>query len=492
MSIRKHFLSVSAWTAASRVLGFVRDVLIASVLGAGRASDIFFAAFKIPNMFRSILGEGALQVSFVPMFVEKRKQDEAKAGDFANMAFSWLMAITLGITIIALIAMPFIMLVIAPGFGAEPGKLEDATSLARVMFPYLILVSSIGFMSGILNSANRFALAAAMPSLLNIFMIGGLMLAMRMGWQAAYALAFAILLSGVVQIWILWTRIRARQFGLRLVRLKKSPEMKTLFRRMGPGIVGSGAYHINIMVGTIIASLTPGAVSWLYYADRLVQLPFAIVGLAVGTVLLTSISKALSDNNPKLAHIQQNRAITHILFWTLPAFAGLAALAGPIVQILFQRGEFTAADTVQTASAIALLSIALPAMSLEQVFEKTIFAAKDTKTPVKVSMAGILGSALIAIGLYPFIGFLSVVVGTAATAWAKMFAMSFIAWRRGLFMLRRGTVIIGAVFAAAAAAMFIGLESIETTNLINLTAAIAIAGGAYLIGMKIFLKIAKN
>ncbi|MDR0449379.1 MAG: murein biosynthesis integral membrane protein MurJ [Rickettsiales bacterium] len=492
MSIRKHFLSVSAWTAASRVLGFVRDVLIAGILGAGRASDIFFAAFKIPNMFRSILGEGALQASFVPMFVERDKADKTGAADFASMAFSWLMAITLGITIVALIAMPLIMWILAPGFSAEPGKLEDAIYVGRLLFPYMILITSVAFLSGILNAANKFAMVAAMPALLNIFMIGGLLAAVKFGWQAAYALSFAILLSGAVQLWILWRRIRKGQFGLRLVRLKKSPDMKTLFKRMVPGIVGSGAYHINIMIGTIIASLTPGAVSWLYYADRLVQLPFAIIGLAIGTILLTSISKALADDNVAVAHVQQNRAILHILFWTLPAFAGLAALAGPIVKILFQRGEFTAFDTAQTASAIALLSTALPAMSLAQVFEKTFFAAKDTKTPVKISMQAILGGTAMAIILYPFMGFLSVALGTALSSWSRMLIMGRIAYRRGLFRLRAGTLGTAAVFALASAAMFAGLKSFEISDIFGLAAAIAVSGGVYLAAMKIFLKIAKK
>ncbi|MCL2629402.1 MAG: murein biosynthesis integral membrane protein MurJ [Alphaproteobacteria bacterium] len=482
MSIRKHFLSVSAWTSASRVLGFIRDVIIASLLGAGRGADIFFAAFKLPNMFRSIFGEGALHASFVPMFVESKNKE-----NFANQAFSWLLVVTLGITIIGVIAMPLIMLLLAPGFAAQPGKLAEAIHIARIMFPYMLLICVAGFMAGILNAANRFALAAAMPAMLNIFLISGALIAVKMNWNIAVGLSVAVLLSGLVQVWILWSRIRKKQFGLRLVRLKRSPDMKTLFKRMVPGIVGSGAYHINIMVGTILASLTPGAVSWLYYADRLVQLPFAIVGIAMGTVLLTSISKAFADKNTELAHIQQNRAITHILFWTLPAFAGLAALAEPIVRILFQRGAFTNFDTMQTSNAIMILACALPAMNLEQVFEKTIYASKDTKTPVKISMIGITLSVAAALLLFPFMGFLSIVLGVALSAWFKMSVMARVAYKRGLFKLTPNTLLISAVFAAASVLMFSGLKFVEISSLFDLIIAMTIAGGGYLGLMRLFL-----
>ncbi|MDR2685747.1 MAG: murein biosynthesis integral membrane protein MurJ [Rickettsiales bacterium] len=489
MSISKQFLSVSVWTAISRLLGFARDVLIASLMGAGRGADIFFAAFRIPNMLRNLFGEGALQASFVPMLVERKNNSEV---NFANMAFSWLMLIMLLITIAAVIAMPLIMLIIAPGFSAEPGKLAEAIDVGRLLFPYSLLICAVGFLSGVLNANHRFALAAAMPAFLNIFMIAGAVGAWHFGWAVAPALSIAVLLSGAFQIWILWSRIRSGNFGLRLVRPRGSTDMKTLGRRMLPGIVGSGAYHINVMISTILASLTPGAVSWLYYADRMIQLPFAVIGLAIGTVLLTAISKALAEGDKQLATQHQNNAITNILFWTLPAFAGLAALAEPITRILFQRGEFTAFDTAQTAGAILLLSFALPAMSLSQVFEKTLFADKNTKTPAKIGILSILGGTIAAIALYPVMGFLSVALATSLSAWARLFMLARAAHRRDLFHLDSCTILNGLVFMAAAAMMYFGLKMFEVPNLIQLGALIAVAGGAYLVGMKLFLVFMKK
>jgi putative peptidoglycan lipid II flippase len=484
MNLTRSFGSVSIWTAVSRVFGFVRDLIIATFLGAGRASDIFFAAWKIPNMFRNILGEGALQVSFVPMFLEKKK-NERSATDFANMAISWLLAVSLGITIIAEIAMPLIMLVLAPGFSAEPGKLDSAIALGRVLFPYMILICCVGFLSGILNSKGKFALTASMPVVLNIFMIMGAMAAWKFNWSVAYGLSVAVIIAGVFQVALLWRRIQAKNFGLRLVRPRINADIKTLGRRIVPGIIGSGAYQINILIGTIIASLTPGAVSWLYYADRMVQLPFAIIGLAVGTVLLTSISTALADGDHIRVLAQQNKSIRHILFWTMPAFAGLVALAEPIIRVLFQRGEFTAFATQQTSVAIMILAFSLPAMSLAQVFSTTLYASKDTKTPVKISINSILIGTVISVAMFPLIGFLSVALGTVVSSWLRVILMGRVCYKRKMFAIQGRTVWAFVLYGGLAAAMFAALRFANIGGLIDLCVWIGAVGVGYLICAKL-------
>ncbi|MCL2369489.1 MAG: hypothetical protein FWC83_02330, partial [Alphaproteobacteria bacterium] len=281
MSNNKHIFQVGFFTGISRALGFVRDVLIANIMGAGFLSDIFLTAFRLPNMFRDWLGEGALNVAFVPMFGE-HKGKKSQAAYFASNAFSWLMLGLLFITILMLIFMPLVIMGIAPGFAATPDKTELTILISRIMFGYVLLVCGMAFLSGILNAYREFAIAAAMPALTNVFMIGGLLFAavsVSVPVSVLFILSFAVLLSGIVQIIILWRRLKNRNFGLRLIRPRLTPKMKILFKRIGIGFIGTGFYQISMIVGIFIASFQVGAVSWLYYADRMVQLPFAMIGL---------------------------------------------------------------------------------------------------------------------------------------------------------------------------------------------------------------------
>lgn len=419
MKLGKHIFGVGAMTGISRIFGFVRDMLIARVLGAGRLSDIFLAAFKLPNLFRDLLGEGALSAIFIPMYTDSKKDES-----FARNVFSWLMVGLLGITILFEIFMPLIVWVLAPGFDAVPGKMEMTVVISRIMFVYVIFVCGAAFLSAILNAFSRFLLAAFMPVLLNIMLIGALLIAMAWGTTyVLYLMAGTVVLSGIIQFAVLWGRIRSRHFGLRLVVPRWTPRMKSLFKRLGVSIVGSGFYQITIIVGTLVASFQSGAVSWLYYSDRIVQLPFAMIGLAVGTVLMSSISNALAEKNMRSVYIQQNSSMRRSLMLILPCVAGLVVLAEPIIRYLFEYGAWTAESTRAVAHAIMIQALVLPAMLVSQIYSKTLYASQDVKTPVKTSMVSLGVAAVLYLALFPFVGYLAVPIGVVVSGYLKNYLL---------------------------------------------------------------------
>lgn len=482
MKLGKHIFKVGIWTAISRVFGFVRDVLIASVLGAGRLSDIFLAAFKLPNLFRDLLGEGALSAVFVPMFTDQKKADESTAVRFANNFFSWLMALLLVITIVGLIAMPLIIWILTPGFASDPEKMQMTIIVSRWLFLYLIFICGSAFLGSILNAFSEFALVASMPVILNIFSIGALLAAMRLGagTTALYFLSAAVVLSGIVQMAILWGRLRARKFGLCIVRPRWNSQMRTAFKRLGVGLLGSGFYQLNIVIGTLIASYQAGAVSWLYYSDRMVQLPFAIIGLSVGTVLLTSISNALAEKNMTRVYAQQNAALRQSMMLTLPCMAGLIALATPIIQFLFQHGAWTPESTMAVSAALMIQALVLPAMTTSQIYSKTLFAAQDVRTPVKSSVIGLAVSSVLYLGLFAFIGYLAIPVGAVVGGYVKNYLLLKECRRRNLFQALPGTKRAIAGFALLSIMLAGALWFAPISNIWILFGAIAAFGILYL------------
>ncbi len=476
MKLGKHIFGVGAMTGISRIFGFIRDMLIARVLGAGRLSDIFLAAFKLPNLFRDLLGEGALSAIFIPMYTDA-KRDES----FARNVFSWLMVVLLGITILFEIFMPLVVWILAPGFDATPGKMEMTVLISRIMFVYVIFICGAAFLSAILNAFSRFVLAAFMPVLLNIMLICALLVAMFFGTEnILYLMAGTVVVSGVVQFGILWSRIRRRHFGLRLVVPRWTPGISRMFRRLGVSIVGSGFYQITIIVGTLVASFQSGAVSWLYYSDRIVQLPFAMIGLAVGTVLMSSISSALADNNMRSVYIQQNSSMRRSLMLTLPCVAGLFVLAEPIIKFLFEYGAWTATSTHAVATAIQIQVFVLPAMVISQIYSKTLYASQDVKTPVKTSMVSLGVAAVLYLALFPFVGYLAIPIGVVASGYLKNALLARACRRRALIRTDARTLRTVLAFSVLATALGAGLSFIPITGIITLGLAIAGYGVVYL------------
>lgn len=476
MKLGKHIFGVGAMTGISRIFGFIRDMLIARVLGAGRLSDIFLAAFKLPNLFRDLLGEGALSAIFIPMYTDKNKDK-----DFAQNVFSWLMLVLLGITLLFEIFMPLVIWILAPGFADEPGKMQLTVTISRIMFVYVIFVCGAAFLSAILNALSRFLLAAFMPVLLNIMLICALLGAsLYAPGTVLYIMAGTVVASGVIQFVVLWHRIRARHFGLRMVVPRWTPGIRDLFKRLGISIVGNGFYQITIIIGTLVASFQSGAVSWLYYSDRIVQLPFAMIGLAVGTVLMSSISNALAEKNIRSVHIQQNSSMRRSLMLILPCVAGLVVLAEPIIRFLFQYGAWTAASTHAVAVAIMIQAWVLPAMLVSQIYSKTLYASQDVKTPVRTSMISLGAACIIYLAAFPFVGYLAIPIGVVISGYLKNYLLGRVCRRRNLVKTDRKTRRAIVAFGVLSAVMGLGLYSVPITSVWMLGTAIAVFGIIYL------------
>ena len=446
MSLAKHIFGVGAWTGVSRILGFVRDMLIGQFLGAGRLSDIFLTAFKIPNLFRDLLGEGALSSVFIPMFAR-----EKKSPDFASQVFSWLALIMLIITIMMIIFMPIVMMGLAPGFDAE--KLTMTIYIARIMAGWIFLVCMVAFLAAILNAFSEFLWVAIMPIISNVFLIGALLV---FGANLPI-LASAFLVIGVVQIGILWRRLKKRGFGLTLVRPRMNPAVKNMMKRMGWGFVGSGFYQLNVIVGVLIASFHTGAVSFLYFADRMIQLPFAMVALATGTVILTKISDAMRAEKMSAVYKYQNAAMRQSLMLILPCVAGLIALGAPIIRVLFEHGAWTADATESVALVIAVLALALPFMTTSQIYLKTLYASGDVKTPVKISAITLALAVVVMLSLSGTLEYLAVPVGTVVGGFVRNIWMRTVCARRSLLKTSPETVFSVFCFAALSALMFAAL-----------------------------------
>ncbi len=476
MKLGRNIFGVGAMTGISRIFGFVRDMLIARVLGAGRLSDIFLAAFKLPNLFRDLLGEGALSAIFIPMFADSKRDK-----NFANNVFSWLVVVLLGITIVFEIFMPGVICILAPGFAADPGKMELTVIISRIMFWYVIFICVAAFLSAVLNAFSKFILAAFMPVMLNILLICALLMS---AWFAPgtilYIMAGTVVLSGIIQCAILWGRIRSGKFGLRLIRPKWNGQIKSMLKRFGVSIVGSGFYQITIIVGTLVASFQAGAVSWLYYADRIVQLPFAMIGLAVGTVLMSSISNAISEKNMRSVYIQQNSSIRRSLMLIIPSMVGLFVLAEPIIKNLFQYGAWTTESTHAVAIAIMIQCLVLPAMLISQVYSKTLYASQDVKTPVKTSMVSLGLAAVLYVALFYHLGYLAIPVGVVVSGYVKNYLLARACKRRGLIQLDSRTIRATVGFSVWEILLGTGLWFAPINGLVSLGIAIAAFGVLYL------------
>lgn len=433
MSLLRSVTTIGGWTLISRLTGFARDMLIAAFLGAGPAADAFFVAFKLPNFFRRLFAEGAFNSAFLPLFARKLTEAGPDAAvRFARDALGALLAVLIPLTLLAELFMPALMLAFAPGFASDPDKFALAVTLTRITFPYLLCMSLLALMSGVLNSLDRFAAAAAAPILLNITLILALLALTPQLPSAAHALAIGVALAGVLQL--LWLALECRRAGMMLVpaRPRATPDIRKLARLMLPGALGAGVVQINLMVDTILASLLPtGAVSFLYYADRVNQLPLGVVGVAIGVALLPALTKSLRSGAAAEADSAQNRALEFTLLLTLPAAAALLAVPGPIVAVLFERGQFGATDGAATAGALAAFAVGLPAYVLIKAFAPGFYAREDTATPVKIAAVAMALNIAFALALMPVMRHIGIALATALSAWINASTLGGLLLRRG-------------------------------------------------------------
>ena len=479
-------LTVGGWTMGSRLLGFGRDILIAALAGTGGVADAFFVANKLPNMFRRLFGEGAFNAAFVPEFTGLLATEghEAAKG-FAQQAISVLAFWLLGITVLGEVFMPSVMHVLAPGFAAEPGKFDLAVDLARITFPYLILICLAALLSGVLNGLDRFAAAAAAPMLYNLCSIAAMLLLTRHVPTVGHALAWGVSTAGVAQLALLVWATRRAGMALVVPRPRLTPAMRVLLRRMGPGLVGASAMQLNQVVDVIVGSLLPpGAISLLYYADRVNQLPLGTIGAAVGTALLPLLSRQVRGPDPALAVATLNRALEYALVLTMPAALALMVCGYPILAVLFQRGAFPLESAYLASQSLAAYALGLPFFVLVKVLAPAFFARGDTATPVRIGMITLVLNFGLNLALFIPLQHVGPALATSLASIFNVLALAVMLHRRGFLLadaqLRRRLPRIA--LAAAAMAGTLWVIQIHAFNPANMSSGLRWGGLAGLVG----------
>ena len=500
MNLVRALATIGGLTLVSRVLGFVRDMLMARFVGAGFASDAFLVAWRLPNLFRALFAEGAFSAAFVPMFnrIVGREHESLEPGLlFAERVLAVLFPVLVIFTAAMMLLAAPIVWTMTGGFaegGADPAKFALATLYTRITFPYLALISLTSLLGGILNSLHRFWVNAAAPILLNLCLIAGLLFFRgHSDTDAAYTQSLAVTLSGVFQLG--WLILACRQAGvvLRLRAPALDRQVKELLRLVWPAALGAGALQFNLLVSTTLAAryLPQGSVSYLYYADRLNQLPLGLIGIGMGTAILPSLSRMLGAGDEVAANRMQNRAIELTLLLALPATAALMVAAVPIIRALLQHGAFTSADTIASAGALAAFSAGLPAYILIKVLTPGFYARADTRTPVRIAIwAMLVNLALNLIVIWPLrpygLGHVGLAFTTAVAAWVNVVMLYRALRRRGELVLddrlKRSIVrLLGATAAMAAA--LIACEAIVDRHMAGaLIDRVAWLGGMIAIG----------
>ena len=432
MNLIKSTGTFSFFTIISRLLGYVRDILIAMFLGTGPLADAFFVAFRIPNTFRRLFSEGTFNAAFVPSYSSLLVNKKASQ-KFANNIFNLL---TIGLFFLVLvieIMMPIFVFLIAPGFGDDYQKMELAITLTRVTFPFLMFICLASFFSAILNSHNKFAIASAAPIILNILLIGVLFFGKILNDQLVYFLSYAVTISGILQFICLYYFVK-KHFSPRIsLSFKIDNKIKRFFRKLLPSIFSSGVTQINILVGTIIASFQASAVSYLYYADRIYQINLAIAGIAIGTVILPQLSKHVQSNKKEKIKSIQNKALELSLFLSIPAAIALLIASEEIISSLFGYGSFDEVSVINSGKALFYFAIGLPAFSLIKVFSAFFFARHDTRIPFFISLISVFLNIFISIIFFKEIGFIIIPIATTISSWFNAILLFIFLKTKNLF-----------------------------------------------------------
>jgi putative peptidoglycan lipid II flippase len=433
MNLFRAFFTVGSYTMMSRVLGFVRDILIAATLGAGMVADAFFVAFKLPNFFRRLFAEGAFNAGFVPLFTEQLERNGKAAGrQFAEEILSVLLVSLFVFVTLFQIFMPWAMIGLAPGFRATPEKFDLAVALTRITFPYLFFISVVSLLGGVLNTLSRFAAVAAAPILLNICLITAIIIGVDFAQTPGHALAWGVTVAGAIQLAWLGLACNRANFALRLRWPRLTENVKTLLKLVLPAAIGAGVVQVNLVIDLILASTLPeGSVSFLFYADRLNQLPIGVVGVAVGTAVLPMLSRQIANGHAGDATTTLNRAIELGLLLAVPAAAAFIVMPDVLIATLFQRGVFGESQTTATAMALVAYSTGLPAYILVKVMGPAFFARKDTKTPVIIASICVLVNVILNLILMQFLLHAGLALATALSAWLNILLMGWVLKRRG-------------------------------------------------------------
>jgi len=431
-ALYKSIATVGGFTFLSRLTGFARDALIAGLLGVSGLTDAFFVAFKLPNFFRRFFAEGAFNSAFVPLFSGILVSSGPVAARlYGEKIFALLLVSLMGFVLIFEQFMPTAVFLFAPGFEGTPARFDLAVELSRVTFPYILFISLASLFSGILNSMGKFAAPAAAPVILNLTMIGALILIFFEWVSPGKGLAWAVFWAGILQLGWLWVSCHFQGMGLRLSLPSLTPEVKTLIRLGVPGAISAGVIQVNLFMDMIFASWLPtGAVSYLFYADRLNQLPLGVIGIAISTALLPELAKHIKADQHQQALDTQNRAIEFALAITLPATIGLVLLAHPTIAVLFERGAFLSEDVQATAYTLAAFALGLPAYVLVKILQTQFFARQDTKTPMVIAIGAVALNFILNCILIGPLSFVGLALSTALSAWFSAILLSGILLKR--------------------------------------------------------------
>jgi putative peptidoglycan lipid II flippase len=444
-------MSVGGLTLVSRLVGFLRDIVLAAVLGAGPVADAFFVALRLPNHFRAVFGEGAFNAAFVPAYARVRQQNGTQpAGVFADRVFTLLFASQIVLLLAALAFTPWLIALLAPGFAADPGRFSLAVELTRITFPYLLLMTLMTLFGGMLNAIGRFAAAAAAPILLNLVMIVALALAAFFP-TAGHAAAWAVLIAGMLEFLLVAGDTWRSGIMIRFRAPRWDEDVRRFFAALGPATVGSAGVQLALFADTIIAStLSVGALSALYYADRLNQLPIGVIGVAAATVVLPEMARRIAHGDEAGAHQAQNRAVELTLLLTIPFLVGFLVVPELIMRALFMRGAFTAADAAAAGATLRAYALGLLPFVLIRSLVATFFARGDTATPVKASLAAAGVNVAFKFMLMGPLAQVGLALATSIGAWINVGLVAWLAARAGLFTIDRTLARTLAKFAMAA------------------------------------------
>jgi putative peptidoglycan lipid II flippase len=490
MRLGKAFATVSFYTLVSRISGFVRDIFLAKYLGTGILSEAFFVALKMPNFFRRLFAEGAFNAAFVPMFSSKlAAEGDQKAKEFFERIFALLFFSLLVFTAVFVIIMPSIMFIMAPGFLDKPDLMETTTTLCRITFPYLLFISLASLLGAVLNSYHKFSAFAFMPVFFNLCLIITVVFVRDKFETVAHALSYGLIFAGVVQVaWMVWF-CRREKFYFKLGLPKITDDIRLFLKKFFPGVLGAGVTQINLLVDVMIATFISSAISYLYYADRLMQLPLSLIGTAMGTALLPTLSRYYSSGDRANAVNVANKALLVTLFLAMPAAFALATIPKELIGGLFERGAFDEASTHASAGALAAFAVGLPAFVLVKVFASIFFALKDTSTPVKISIFCVVLNIvlnIVFIFLFPAIGIMShvgIAFATSVSAWFNAGIMFYILKKHGDFnfeaeLYKKTAMVTLATFLMCAALLV--LKNILPVSILSIVIMVAVGGLIYI------------
>ena len=496
MSLARNTLVQSSLTLGSRIFGFVRDVLLAAKLGAGPIQDAFVAALMFPNLFRRIFAEGAFAQAFIPIYARTLEAEGAEAArKVAEETMRGLFAVTAALVIVSQFAMPWIMRVIHGGYGVESESFQLAVFLTRITMPYLAFMSIAALLSGVLNSAGRFVLSAGAPILLNICLIVAAVIGGGIRETAAFA-AWAVTIAGVLQIALLYWGVRRQKIRLSLGFPKLSPAVKKVVTLAIPGVIAASGVQINILVSQTLASYEEGAKSWLYYADRLNQLPLGLVGVAVGVAILPRLARSARQEDQAGSSALMDNGIGLAMALTLPAAAALMIAPAYLVEGLYARGEFLISDAQQTGRALIHYGWGVPAFVLIKVLAPAYFAREDTKTPMRFALISVAVNTALGAGLFFWLqsrghdGFPGLAIATSAAAWGNVAMLYFGLRARGWYTpgpVLRGRMIRVLVATALMSAVLIYLQINQEAVEAMMFGRKIIAIGAFIVaGMMVY------